>query len=154
MKIRWILHLIHRYLWKNRLLKASKFAKNPHIQWRALAVGTKQDRQTEKAGRLKRQAGWKGRQAEKAGRLKRQAGWKGRRAGSIDVPALTANTLVAAMGWTSIHNKTDDTHSKKRNLVQNKWIYYWRLFCTKHEHYNYLQLKQSIIKWKLFTKDN
>ncbi len=42
---------------------------------------------------------------------------------------------------------------RKDFLYRINRIYYWRLFCTMHEHYNYLQLKQSLIKWKLLTKD-
>ncbi len=38
---------------------------------------------------------------------------------------------------------------KKANITKEflsiiDWIYYWRLFCTSHEHYNYLQLTQLI----------
>jgi len=42
-----------------------------------------------------------------------------------------------------------------RNVVgQNKSdLLLYRLFCMTNEHYNYLQLKQSFIKMKLFMKD-
>jgi hypothetical protein len=42
----------------------------------------------------------------------------------------------------------------KEKLSRINQIYYWWLFRMTHEHYNYLQLKQSLIKWKLITKDN
>ena len=33
-------------------------------------------------------------------------------------------------------------------------IYYWELFCTTHEHYNYIQLKWLIKIGNVYTKDN
>ncbi len=43
---------------------------------------------------------------------------------------------------------------RKGFLSRINQIYYWKLFCTTHEHYNYLKLKQTLIKRKLFTRDN
>ncbi len=50
--------------------------------------------------------------------------------------------------------KRSSLFMRKEKLPTINQIYYCRLFCTAHEHYNYLQLKQSLIKWKLFTKAN
>jgi hypothetical protein len=43
---------------------------------------------------------------------------------------------------------------EKRVLVKNKLNLLLKTFCTTPEHFNYLQSKQSLIKWTLFTKDN
>jgi hypothetical protein len=43
---------------------------------------------------------------------------------------------------------------RKEFLPRINRIYCAWLFCTAHEHYNCLQFKQSLIKLKLFTKDN
>ncbi len=32
----------------------------------------------------------------------------------------------------------------RKGLSRINWIYYWRSFCTTHEHYNYLQLMYLI----------
>jgi hypothetical protein len=34
---------------------------------------------------------------------------------------------------------------RKEFFSRINWMYYWRLFCTTHEHHNHLQLKQSLI---------
>jgi hypothetical protein len=55
---------------------------------------------------------------------------------------------------TLLQNMILDFHSTIREefLSRINQIFYLGLFCTTHEHYNYLQLKQSLMKWNYLQK--
>jgi hypothetical protein len=43
---------------------------------------------------------------------------------------------------------------RKEFLSRINEVYYWRYFCTTHEHYNYLQLMKLIKNGNTYAKDN